>query len=210
MTTKSILLVLSIAIYTSINYAQTSQELTKTEIENLDFDFKKIAMPLSNAFEFKDKGGSYNLFLFEDGKMISKNISLNTKIFAVCYLEDHGGFLEQWTINDFIESPKEKNIWFLKDYCQFTDIDGDGFIEPVIVYGTSSQNNKYERIKIITIFKNKKYVIRAQECVLDNCRTFNKDALKKFPKVIQTHLESLLQKMRVEKDLILSNGKTEK
>ena len=206
MKTKSILLVLNIAIYSTINYAQTSRELTKTEIEKVDFEFKKIVMPLTNAFESKDKGGSYNLFLFEDGKIISKNISLNTKIFAVCYLEDHGGFLEQWTINDFIEIPKENNILFLKDYCQLKDIDGDGFIEPVIVYGTSSQNNKYERIKIITIYKNKKYVIRAQECVLDNCRTFNKDALKKIPKVIQIHLESLLQKMRIEKDLMLSNG----
>ncbi len=207
MKTKSILLVLSIAIYTSINYAQTSRELTKSEIENVDFEFKKIAMPLSNAFELKDKGGSYNLFLFEDGKIISKNISLNSKIFAVCHLEDHGGFLEQWKINDFIESPKENNIWFLKEYCQLKDIDGDGFIEPVIVYGTASQNDKFERIKIITIYKNKKYVIRAQVCVLNNCRTIKKDAnFNKLPKSVTDYIEKLLSKLRNEQGLLLTNG----
>ena len=199
MKTKSILLFLGIVICSSMNYAQTSRELSKTEIEKVDFDFKKMSMPLSNAFEFNDKSGTYNLFLFEDSKMISKNISLNSKIFAVCYLEDHGRFLEKWKISDFIESPKENNIFFWSEYCQFKDIDGDGFIEPIIIYSTASNNDIYEHIKIITIYKNKKYVIRAQECVLDNCRTFKKDAdFHELPKSITENIEKMLTRLRNE------------
>ena len=207
MKTKSILLFLGIVIYTSMNYAQTSRELSKSEIEKLNFDFKKMSMPLTNVFEFNDKSGIYNLFLFEDSKMISKNVSLNSKIFAVCYIEDHDGFLEKWKINDFIESPKENNIFFWSEYCQFKDIDGDGFIEPIIIYSTASNNDIFERIKIITIYKNKKYVIRAQECVLDDCRTFKKDTdFNKLPKSITNNVEKLLSRLRNEQGLILKNG----
>ena len=205
--TKSILLLLGIAFYTSLNYAQSSREFSKVEIEKINFDFIKMSMPLFKAFEFNDKGGTYNFFLFEDSKMVSKTVSLNSKIFAVCYLEDHGGFLEKWKINDFIESPKENNIFFWEEYCQFKDIDDDGFIEPIIIYSTASKNDVYERIKIITIYKNKKYVIRAQECVFDGCRTFKKDAdFNKLPKSITDHIDKLLARLRKEQGLILKNG----
>lgn len=206
MKTKSILLFLGIVIYTSMNYAQTSRELTKSEIKKINFDFKKMSMPLIKVFEFNDKSGTNNIFLFEDTKMGSNKVSLNSKIIAFCYLKSQGVFLEKWKINDFTENEKENNIWFWIEYCQFIDIDGDGFIEPIIIYSTASNNDIYERIKIIIIYKNKKYVIRAQECVLDNCRTFKKDPdFSKLPKSISVHIEKLLTRLRNEQGLILTN-----
>ncbi|KAF2340766.1 M949_RS01915 family surface polysaccharide biosynthesis protein [Flavobacterium tistrianum] len=181
----------------------TKQEIAERELENLT-DF-----PIYRAFEFSDKGGVYELVLGENQKTISKKDTLNTKIQAVCVINDHGGFLNQWKINDLLEDtlPKETNIWFWTKYCSTKDIDDDGYIEPVIVYGTRNEDGYIRRVKIITIYKNKKYVIRAVECDFDNCRSFEKDqSWNTLPQKIKTHINQLTEKMRKEQDVLLKNG----
>ena len=112
-------------------------------------------------------------------------------------MSDHGGFLEKWRINDLLENtePKETNIWFWTKYCSTKDLDGDGYIDPVIVYGTRNENDEIRRVKIITVYKNKKYVIRAVECDLDYCRSFKKDAnWNSLPQKIKTYVDNLVAK----------------
>lgn len=200
MKTKFIILILSI-LCNSTSYSQTSKELSKSEIEKLNFDIKKLKLPLLKIIEYSDKNGVFDIFLLEN---------TNLKVQTICYQQKNRKFQEKWQINDFLTDNPERgldiSITFLEEYCSFNDIDGDKIIDPIIVYATTNGYEEWQHIKIITIYKNKKYVIRAQECVLDYCRTFNKDAIKKLPKPIQANLESLLQTMRVEKDLILSNG----
>ncbi|MNK57747.1 hypothetical protein D3C87_768110 [compost metagenome] len=181
----------------------TKQEIHERELENVT-DF-----PIYRAFEFQDKGGVYELVLGENQKTISKKDTLNTKIQAICVVNDHGGFLEKWRINDFLEDyvPKETNIWFWTKYCSAKDIDGDGYIDPVIVYGTRTEYNEIRRVKIITVYKNKKYAIRAVECDLDHCRSFKKDQnWNTLPQKIKTYTNQLTEKMRKEQDLLLKNG----
>jgi hypothetical protein len=181
----------------------TKQEIYERELENVT-DF-----PIYRAFEFQDKGGIYELVLGENQKTISKKDTLNTKIQAICVVNDHVGFLEKWRINDFLEDyvPKETNIWFWTKYCSAKDIDGDGYIDPVIVYGTRTEYNEIRRVKIITVYKNKKYAIRAVECDLDHCRSFKKDQnWNTLPQKIKTYTNQLTEKMRKEQDLLLKNG----
>ncbi len=200
MKTKFIILILCI-LFNSISYAQTSKELSISEIEKLNFNIKKLKLPLLKIIEYKDKTGVFDVFLLEN---------TNLKVQTICYQQKNRKFDEKWQISDFLTDNPERgldiSINYLEEYFSFNDIDGDKIIDPVIVYATTNGYEEWQHIKIITIYKNKKYVIRAQECVLDYCRTFNKDAIKKLPKPIQVNLESLLQKMRIEKDLILSNG----
>jgi len=114
------------------SYRLTKEQITERELDGVS-DF-----PIYKAFEYNDKGGVYELLLCENQKTIGKKDTLNTKIQAICTMTDHGGFREKWRINDLLEitEPKETNIWFWTKYCSMKDFDGDGYIEPVIVYGT--------------------------------------------------------------------------
>ncbi len=185
------------------SYKLTKQEISERELKDVT-DF-----PIYKAFEFSDKGGVYELVLAENQKTISKKDTLNTKIQTICVVNDHGGFLEKWRINDLLEDyvPKETNIWFWTKYCSTKDIDGDGYIDPVVVYGTRTEDGYIRRVKIITVYKTKKYVIRAVECDLDDCRSFKKDQnWNTLPQKIKTYIDQLLAKMRKEQDLLLKNG----
>ena len=186
----------------------TSQKLTKEEIIKRDLN-EVSDFPIYRAIEYSDKGGVYDLVLTENRKVISKKDTLNTKIQAICVMNDHGGFLEKWRINDLLEdyTPKETNIWFWTKYCSTKDIDGDGYIEPIIVYGTRNEDDEISRVKIITVYKNKKYVIRAVECDLDYCRSFKKDAnWNLLPQKIKISVDKLVEKIRVDQGLLLKDG----
>ncbi|MEO6173990.1 MAG: hypothetical protein ABIP27_02460 [Flavobacterium circumlabens] len=162
--------------------------------------------PIYRAYEFQDKSGVCELVLFENRKVISKKDTLNTKIQAICAMNDHGGFRERWTINDLVDAG-ETNIWFWTKYCSAKDLDGDGYTDPVIVYGTRDENEYIKRVKIITVYKDKKYAIRAVESDLDYGRSFKKDAnWKLLPKKIQDSITKLVEKIRKEQDLLLKDG----
>jgi hypothetical protein len=179
------------------------EQIIQREVDGLS-DF-----PIYKAYEYQDKGGVYELVLCENQKNISKKDTLNTKIQAICAMNDHGGFLEKWRINDLLEitEPKETNIWFWTKYCSTKDLDGDGYIEPIIVYGTRNENDEIRRVKIITVYKNQKYVIRAIECDLDDCRSFKKDQnWNTLPQKIKTFVDQLVIKIRKEQGLLLKDG----
>ncbi len=177
------------------------EQIKQRELENLS-DF-----PIYKAYEFQDKGGVFELVLCENQS--NKKDTLNTKIQAICGMNDHGGFLEKWRINDLLEisDPKETNIWFWTKYCSTKDIDGDGYAEPIIVYGTRTEYDEIRRVKIITVYKNKKYAIRAVECDLDICRSFKKDKeWNMLPQKIKIYVDNLVVKIRKEQDLLLKDG----
>jgi hypothetical protein len=185
------------------SYKLTKEQIAQRELNEIT-DF-----PIYKAIEYTDKGGVYDLVFTENQKTISKKDTLNTKIQAICVMNDHGGFLEKWRINDLLEDyiPKETTIWFWTKYCTIKDLDGDGYIDPVIVYGTRTEYDLIRRVKIITVYNNKKYVIRAVECDLDDCRSFKKDAnWNLLPQKIKTYVDQLVVKLRKEQDLLLKDG----
>ena len=185
------------------SYRLTKEQITERELDGVS-DF-----PIYKAFEYSDKAGVYELLLCENQKTVTKKDTLNTKIQAICTMNDHGGFLEKWRINDLLENGEsdENNIWFWTKYCSTKDIDGDGYIEPIIVYGTRNEDNEISRLKIITIYKNKKYVIRAVECVFDDCRSFKKDAnWNLLPQKIKISVDKLVERIRKDQGLLLKNG----
>lgn len=205
---KYFLLLLFFFSILSFSQKTESYRLTKSEINERELN-QVSDFPIYKAFECSDKAGIYTLLLCENQKSISKKDTLNTKIQAIYTMSDHGGFLEKWRINDLLENtePKETNIWFWTKYCSTKDLDGDGYIDPVIVYGTRNENNEIKRVKIITVYKNKKYAIRAIECDLDYCRSFKKDKdWNLLPQKIKTYVDSLVAKLRKEQDLILHDG----
>ncbi|WJS97030.1 hypothetical protein NYQ10_11350 [Flavobacterium johnsoniae] len=185
------------------SYKLTKEQIIQRELNGIS-DF-----PIYKAIEFQDKGGVYDLVFTENQKIISKKDTLNTKIQAICVMNDHGGFLEKWRINDLLEdyNPKETTIWFWTKYCSTKDLDGDGYIDPIVVYGSKTEYGEIRRVKIITVYKNKKYAIRAVECELDDCRSFKKDQnWNALPQKIETYIDQLIVKLRKEQNLLLKNG----
>lgn len=200
----------SLLFYTTFGFAQKteSHKLTQKEIVQRELDGIS-EFPIYRSLECSDKSGVYELLLCENQKTISKKDTLNTKIQAIYTLNDHGGFVEKWRINDLLEDsdPKETTIYFWTKYCTATDLDGDGLIDPVIVYGTKTEYNEIRRVKIITVYQNKKYAIRAVECDLDYCRSFKKDSTwNLLPLKTKTYLNSLVERLRKEQNLLLKDG----
>jgi hypothetical protein len=90
---------------------------------------------------------------------------------------DSGKLRKVWEINDHaIHDPKiegvEQSISFWTKYIEFTDFDGDGLIEPIIVYGSKSDSDLASgRIKFIIYYKGKKVAIPHQDSDLDEGRS---------------------------------------
>ncbi|MCC9073742.1 hypothetical protein LNQ49_19355 [Flavobacterium sp. F-65] len=203
------LILLLVFFYSILGFSQAAQSKILSESEIIERDLDKGKFPIFRAYEYQDKGGVYELTLNENQKVVSSKDTLNTKIEAVCYLNDHGGYLVKWTINDFVESAEaeETSIWFWTKYCSTQDIDNDGYIEPILVYGTKTDDENIRRIKIITVYKGKKYAIRAVECDLDYCRSFKKDKnWDLLPQKIKSYIDKLLAKIRKEQHVLLKDG----
>lgn len=204
------IIVFPFILFSTVLFSQktASIPLSKEEIKQRKIDLLS-SFPIYKAYEFEDKEGLHELLLCENQKSISKKDTLNTKIQAICVLNNQGNFSEKWQINDLLEiaEPKETTIWFWTKYCSTKDIDGDGYVDPILVYGTRNEDDEIKRLKIITVYKNKKYAIRAVECDLDYCRSFKKDAnWNLLPQKVKIAVDKLVDRIRKDQDLLLKDG----
>jgi hypothetical protein len=169
-------------------------------------------MPIYRAYEYKDNGGVYNLFFCENRNTISDLDTLNTSIKAICYLNDHGRYIEKWKVFDTLDESsdvqgnRDLNIWFWSKYASNRDIDKDGLIEPIFIYGTKTIDG-YSKINIFIFYKGKQYSIKAHECDLDICRTLKRNSwYSQLPEKIKLYVDNLFEKLRHEQGVILNNG----
>lgn len=164
-------------------------------------------LPLYRAYTYGDKGGYHIVLLCEAPYNKRDKDTLHDRLEAIGLLHDHGGHVVQWRIRDLRErSEQEEDIHFWTRYCRFGDLDGDGYAEPLIVYG-SYANEEVRRLKIIAVYKKKKYAVRAVECVLDDCRTLQYDAsFSTLPKAVRDTVESVMERLRQDHGLLLKDG----
>jgi hypothetical protein len=131
----------------------------------------------------------------EEGKYDSLHLAIR----AIDLMEDSGKLKKVWEINDRARSdPKiegvEQSIRFWAEYIEFTDFDGDGLIEPIIVYGSHSDSDLASgRIKFIIYYKGRKVAIRHQDSDLDEGRSTQID--KEFYTLPSKLKESIHTKM---------------
>ena len=102
------------------------------------------------------------------------------------------------------------NFWSIS--CQFNDIDGDGLVEPILVYGTFGPNGYDDgRAKIILLYKGQKVAIRHQNGVLDNERKTQVDlTFYALPSKIQDHVKQIMATMVEKKHAIFPSAYEEK
>ena len=131
--------------------------------------------PIFKVYPFEDKSGKQYLILTE--KVIKGNIQdeksskKSIKAFNVSFEEDKTVKI-RWTITDYINE-NESSIWFWTRYLRLKDLDNDGFVDPIVVYGTKSiygEHFEEGRVKIIIYHLGQKIVIRHQNSEMDDAR----------------------------------------
>ncbi len=226
---KKLLALLFFGLFIGHANAQTdsisSKILTKAETEEFfTTAFKKknlINFPIFRAYAYTDKSGKYYVALTESADTVNKQKdTVNYTIKAFNFKVDKTATLKKWEINDF-RTPsvkgeeKEESIWFWTKYCEFNDIDNDGLIDPIIIYGTFGTEGYTDgRAKIILYYKGQKTAIRHQNSTLDPSRKTQVDlTFYALPVKIQNHVKELMNKMVTNKHAIFPTdytGKMEK
>ncbi|MDQ7948371.1 MAG: hypothetical protein REI78_12200 [Pedobacter sp.] len=183
--------------------------------------FKKknlINYPIFRAYTYTDKSGNYYVALTESADTTNtEKDTVNFTIKAFNFKADQSPIVKKWEINDFRlpnvkNEVKETSIWFWTKYCSFTDLDGDGLADPVIVYGTFGHDGYSDgRVKILTFYKGQKVAIRHQNSTLDPMRKMQVDAtFYALPKKIQDHTKQLMATMMEKKHALFPSSYLEK
>ncbi|MDP3567666.1 M949_RS01915 family surface polysaccharide biosynthesis protein [Sediminibacterium sp.] len=181
-----------------LSRAETKQLFSDEALKKFNIDY-----PIFRVYNYTDNTGNYYVVLTEkmDSIKPSKD-TLHYKIKAFNFSNDEKGLVKKWELTDFvakqtISGDMENSIWFWTKYCEFQDIDNDGLVDPIIVYGTSGMNG-YEdgRIKILVYYKGRKNVIRHQNGTLDHERNTQVDeTFYLLPETIQDQTKNIIQKM---------------
>lgn len=166
-----------------------------------------IEYPIYRVYEYADNTGEILIVLSE--KPINDKIVSKIKLFA--FEKRNNDFIQKWELNDGINNV-EKNMNFWTKYCVFKDLDGDGTVEPIIVFGSTGENGFDDgRVKILVYFNNQKYVIRHQNGVTDYDRVTQIDqSFYNLPTSIQSEVKSIMQNIIDNNQTIFPNGWNEK
>lgn len=182
-----------------------SKIFSKEEIEQLFPDSIKekfnIQYPIRRVFSYNDDLGDYLIALSESIDGVVDRDTLHHAIKAFHFKRIGNQLKKVREINDYVTKndyteEKESSIWFWTRYSQCKDIDNDGLVEPVIIYGSKPENFDSFRVKILIYYKGKKYAIRHNNCSLDFCRFTQID--KEFytlPQNIKEHIKNIIREI---------------
>jgi hypothetical protein len=184
---------------------QTVSILSSSEVNKIfSVESKKkfgITYNIYRVYRYADNGGTYLFAMTENiAKITAQKDTITDKIKGIFFKEVAGVLEKQlemvdFTIKQAIANEQEKTMWFWSKYCLFEDLDKDGIIEPIIVYGTKGTNNYDDgRIKLLIFYKGKKIAIRHQNGVLDDERNTQIDAtFYALPQKIQQQIIKIMQ-----------------
>jgi len=144
-----------------------SHQLSENEINTIfsaeiknkyDIDFE-----IYRGYRYDDKAGSHLILMTEN------SIPKGSDTFRKTHLEVYNDSLKAY----FFDLKNE----FWTKFFELDDFDGDGIIDPILIYGTYGMNGSDDgRIKIIILQNNQKIAIRHQNGILDGERSSIVDA----------------------------------
>lgn len=200
----SIPAVICCILVSRICYAQSnSRILSKRETDSI---FAQLEYPAFRVWQYTDKGGSHYLLLLEKSRPVGPKDTITTNISAFCVMMEKDKPFLRWKMKDNVEAD-ERSIWFWTKYIDPKDIDGDGYIDPLIVYGSSPDNDKGERrrLKMLLYYRHRKIAVRAVDGTLDFERSLRYDpAFQTLPASIQHYMQDLLKRIAKDQEFILA------
>ena len=170
-----------------INIMFTSSDKDKL---NIKYDIRKV-------YKVLDKKGE--TFFIVSENFLRKDLEENKiidKIELIIASKTDKGFIRKYTVNDKINI-REKSLWFWTKFFKLQDFNGDGYIDPIIVYGGLGKHNDIEgRLIIKSLFQNKWYNIIHQGSDQDLARytEFDKNFIK-LDKPIRLEVIKLLREI---------------
>ena len=166
-----------------------------------------VTFPIRKVYAFQDKLGKQYLIISENNSNPDKATSI--KAFNVL-LKEKTPPQVLWTITDAIDDT-EKAMWFYTRYISLTDLNNDGYIDPIVLYGSESQYGEpYEenRLKFILYYLGKKTAIRHQNSSLDDGRHTQIDrSYYKLPSALKRKIRSIVATLE-EREHALFNTET--
>ena len=151
-----------------------------------------VTFPIRKVYAFQDKLGKQYLIISENNSNPDKATSI--KAFNVLLKEETPPQV-LWTITDAIDDT-EQAMWFYTRYISLTDLNNDGYIDPIVLYGSESQYGEpYEenRLKFILYYLGKKTAIRHQNSSLDDGRHTQIDrSYYKLPLALKKKIRSIV------------------
>ena len=166
-----------------------------------------VTFPIRKVYAFQDKLGKQYLIISENNTNPDKATSI--KAFNVLLKKETPPQV-LWTITDAIDDT-EQAMWFYTRYISLTDLNNDGYIDPIVLYGTESQYGEpYEenRVKFIIYYLGKKTAIRHQNSSLDDGRHTQIDrSYYKLPLALKKKIRSIVATLE-EREHALFNTET--
>jgi hypothetical protein len=163
-----------------------------------------IRFEVFRVYRFDDESGEYFLVLTEKTPMNVSEEIMNDSIQAFMIRKVHGKLELKWKARDFIGDnavSEEFSIWFWTRFFEFEDYDADGFVDPILIYGTNGLNGTSDgRIKILVYYMDKKFGVRHQNGTLDfERRTTVDKGFYDLPEEIQSRVRQIMIQI-TEKD----------
>jgi hypothetical protein len=203
-------------------FGKDSNEIESCNEQYLNLDSRtinllKIRLPVYKCYFFKDNTGEYYLYLTEQGDKVYKAEKLSSSIEARLYKKTQDGSLNlQWTIRDF-SSKEEAGVYFKTKQCEIVDIDGDGIVEPIVVYRFFNKSDVDSsdfdgdsfsgKIKIIMYYKGSKVAIRAKTSIYDGEKETSASAtFFTLPPKVRIYLVSKMESMYNNRDFGFDNS----
>ena len=196
-----------------VNYCGYGQQATVSsrllpdeEVEAMFTEALLVKLSIDYAiyrvYEYQDKGGEHFIIMTEDATNCAEEIDFKEcfrTIKAYCFDKKGENWTLNWTMNDFIlpngnDVSVEYSIWFWTKYFKLDDFDKDGYIDPIMVYGTAGRNSMSDgRIKILVYYHGKKRGVRHQNSTMDGERHTKVDAeFYALPSGIQKRVQEIM------------------
>lgn len=185
-------------------------QLPENKLANILNDSLCKEFNLQNAikkvYNYKDTSGQYLLIVSQNIKKVSDERDTLFDNLSVLNLKNtKKGFVKVWDITDITlknNELMESSIWFWTKFAEFTDVDQDHYIDPILVYGTLGKNGTDDgRVNIVIFYKGKKITIKHQNGIIEVDRyTQIDEAFYKLPVVLQEKVKSIMKRM-ASKDL---------
>ncbi len=188
-------------------------KLSKKEIASIFTRRKQNLLGISNdlyqAYSYKDESGDYYILLTDHRKAINEEKdTLYDNIYALNVTNKNNQLKKRSTVTGEIDNEWETSIGFWNQYSEISDIDNDGLVDLILVYGTTGQNMyKDGRVKILVYYNKKRVSIKHQNSDITGGRhTKINKKFYTFPLKIQDAVKEKMKLMAKNGHAIFSKG----
>lgn len=192
-----------------LDAAEVATKIPERDRAGLGIDF-----PIRKAYAYADRTGDYLLAITEHVGKKAEPEPVSDKIRACLLKREGAGLRRVWMIQDVLNRQndvidEERSIWFWTKYLSLTDVDGDGQIDPVMVYGTDEDGSGTDngRLYIVVVHRGRKHKIRHQNGTLDPQRhTEIEPSFYRLPAPLIRHVRSLMARLTQDGHCIFPAG----